>query len=81
MYSTTEGIALKTQQIILVIQLENDCNGVDLITVFKHVMDAGCMDSIACINIDVDCPDLSNRGSDASGYYYGYYFGSEQALR
>ena len=54
---------------------------VDLITVFNYVMDAGCIDRIACINNDVDYPESSNRGSGASGYYYGYHYGSEQALR
>ena len=81
MYSTTEGIAVKTQQIIDCDTTDEDCNGCDLITVFNYVMDAGCMDSIACINSDADYPESSNRGSDASGYYYGYYYGSEQALR
>ena len=48
---------------------------------FNYVMDAGCIDSIACIDSDADYLESSNRGSDASGYYYGYYYGSEQALR
>ena len=41
MYSTTEGIAVKTQQIISCDTTDDDCNGVDLITVFNYVMDAG----------------------------------------
>ena len=85
MHSTTEGIAVKTQQIIDCDTTDEDCNGCDLITAFNYVMNAGCMDSIACIDSDADYPESSNGGSDASGYYYGYYygyyFGSEQALR
>ena len=41
---------------------DNDGNGVDLITVFNFVMDAGCIDSIACIDIEVDYPESSNEG-------------------
>ena len=52
-----------------------------MITFFNYVMDAGCIDSIACIDSDADYLESSNRGSDAGGYYYGYYYGSEQALR
>ena len=81
MYSTREGIAVKTQQIIACDTTDEDCNGCDLITVFNCVMDAGGIDSIACIDSDDDYPESSNRGSDASGYYDGYYNGSEQALR
>ena len=85
MYSTTEGIAVKAQQIstqqIIACDTTDDCNGVDLITVFNYVMDAGCIVSVACIDSDADYPESSNRESDASGYYYGYYYGSEQALR
>ena len=77
MYSTTEGIAVKTQQIIVCDTTDDDCNGVDLITVFNYVIHAG---SIDCIDNDVDYPESSNRGSGASGYYYGYHYGSEQAL-
>ena len=80
MYSTTEGTAVKTQQIIDCDTTGEDCNGCDLITVFNYVMDAGCIVSIACIDSDVDYPESSNRGSGASGYYYGYHYGSEQAL-
>ena len=50
MYSTTEGIAVKTQQIIVCDTTDEVCNGVDLITVFYYVMDAGRIDSIACID-------------------------------
>ena len=60
---------------------DDDCNGVDLITVVNYVMDAGCIVSIACIDSDADYTESSKRGSDASGYYYGNYYGSEQALR
>ena len=84
-YSTTEGIVVKTQQIIACDTTDDDCNGCDLITVFNYVMDAGCIDSIACINSDADYPESSNGGDGGSGYYngycYGYYYGSEQALR
>ena len=45
MYSTTEGIAMKTQQIIAYDTTDDDCNGVDLITILNFVMDAGCIDS------------------------------------
>ena len=31
--------------------------GVDLITIFNFVMDAGCNDSIVCINSDADYPE------------------------
>ena len=72
---------MKPQQIIACDATDDVFNGVDLIKVFNYVMDAGCIDSIACIDSDADYPESSNRGSDASGYYYGYYFGSEQALR
>ena len=80
MYSTTEGIAVKaqqisTQQIIACDTTDDDCNGVDLITVFNYVMDAGCVD---CIDSDADSPESSNGGSGGSDYYYGYYYGSEQ---
>ena len=78
MYSTTEGIAVKTQQIIDCDTTDEDCNGCDLITVFNYVIHAG---SIDCIDNDVDYPESSNRGSGASGYHYGYHYGSEQALR
>ena len=81
MYSTTEGIAMKTQQIIDCDTTDEVCNGVDLITVLNYAMDAGRIDSIACIDSDADYPESSNEGDDASGYYYGYFFGSEQALR
>ena len=54
MYSTTEGIAMKTQQIIAYDTTDDNCNGVDLITIFNYVMDAGCIDSIVCINSDAD---------------------------
>ena len=81
MYSTTEGIAVKTQQIIDCDTTDEDCNGVDLITVFNYVMDAGCIVSIACIDIDVDYTESSNEGDGGYCYYYGYYYGSEQALR
>ena len=69
---------MKTQQTIDSDTTDDDCNGVDLITVFNYVIDAG---SIDCIDNDADYPESSNRGSDASGYYYGYNYGSEQALR
>ena len=55
--------------------------GCDLITVFNYVMDVGGIDSVACIDSDADYPESSNRGSDASGFYCGCFFGSEQALR
>ena len=54
MYSTTEGIAVKTQQIIVCDTTDEVCNGVDLITVFNYVMDAGRIDSIAGIDSDAD---------------------------
>ena len=63
----------KRNRSLLVNTTDDDCNGCDLITVFNYVMDAGCIDSIACIDSDADYPESSNRGSDASGYYYGYY--------
>ena len=66
---------MKTQQIIDFDTTDDDCNGVDLITVFNYVMDAGCID------IDVDYTESSNEGDGGNSYYYGYYFGSEQALR
>ena len=69
---------MKTQQIIACDTTDEDCNGCDLITVFNYVMYAGCIDSIACIDSDADYPESSNRGSDASGYYYGYYEKIEQ---
>ena len=72
---------MKTQQIIVCDTTDEVCNGVDLITVFNYLMDAGRIDSIACIDSDADYPESSNRGSDVSGYYHGYHFGSEQALR
>ena len=78
MYSTTEGTAVKTQQIIGCDTTDDDCNGVELITVFNYVIDAG---SIDCIDNDADYLESSNRGSDAGGYFYGYNYGSEQALR
>ena len=81
MYSTTEGIAVKTQQIIDCDTADEDCNGCDLITVFNYVMGAGCIDSIACIDSDADYPESSNRGSGGNSCYYGYYYGSEQALK
>ena len=56
----TEGIVMKTQQIIAYDATE-DCNGVNLITIFNFVMDAGCNDSIVCINSDADCPETSSR--------------------
>ena len=40
---------------------DDDCNGVDLITVFNYVMDAGCIDSIVCINSDADYSETSSR--------------------
>ena len=46
-----------------------------MFTVFNYVMDA---ESIDC---DVDYPESSNEGCGGSGDYYGYYYGSEQALR
>ena len=61
MYSTTEGIAMKTQQIIAYDTTDDDCNGVDLITIFNFVMDAGCIDSIVCINSDADYSETSSR--------------------
>ena len=81
MYSTTEGIAVKPQQINAYDTTDDDCNGCDLIPILNYVMDAGCIDSIACIDSDADYLESSNRGSDASGNYYGYYYGSEPALR
>ena len=72
---------MKTQWIIDCDATDENCNRCDLITVFNYVMDAGCMDSIACVNIDIDYPESSNKGGDASGHYYGYHYGSEQALR
>ena len=59
---------ISTQQIFACDTTDDDRNGVGLITVFNYVMDAGCIDSIACIDCDADYPDSSNRGSDASGY-------------
>ena len=50
----TEGIAVKTQQIIVCDTNDEVCNGVDLITVFNYVMDAGLIDSIACIDSNAD---------------------------
>ena len=61
MYSSTEGIAVKTQKIIACDTTDDDCNGVDLITILNYVMDAGCIDSIACINSDIDYPETSSR--------------------
>ena len=77
----TDGIAVKTQQVIVCDTTDEVCNGVDLITVFNYAMDAGCIDSIACIDSDADYQESNNRRGDASGYYYGYYLGSERALR
>ena len=37
---------MKTQQIIAYDTTDDDCNGVDLITILNCVMDAGCIDSI-----------------------------------
>ena len=51
----------KTQQIIAYDTTDDDCNGVDLITIFNFVMDAGCIDSIACINSDADYSETSSR--------------------
>ena len=81
MYSTTQGNCHENATDHSCNTTDDDCNGVDLITVFNYVMDAGCIDSIACFDSDADYPESSNRGSDASGYYYGYYYGGEQALR
>ena len=61
MYSTTDGIAMKTQQIIAYDTTNDDCNGVDLITILNCAMHAGCIDSIACINSDADYPETSSR--------------------
>ena len=63
MYSTTEGIAMKTQQIIAYDTTDDACNGVDLITIPNFVMHAGCIDSISCINSDTDYPETSSRSS------------------
>jgi len=83
-YSTTEGIEsavymaqgkmveLSPQQIISCDTTDGGCNGGDLPTAFKYVMDAGGIDS------DADYPESSNGGGGGSGYYYGYYYGSEQ---
>ena len=38
-------------------------NGIDLITILNYVMDAGCIDSIACSNSDTDYPETSSRSS------------------
>ena len=38
---------MKTQQIIAYDTTDDDCNGVDLITILNYVMDAGCIDSVA----------------------------------
>ena len=61
MYSTTEGIAMKTQQIIAYDTTDDACNGVDLITILNCAMHAGCIDSIACINSGADYPETSSR--------------------
>ena len=71
----------ETKQIIACDTTDEVCNGVDLITVFNYVMGAGCIDSIACIDIDVDYTESSNEGDGGNSFYYGYYYGSEQALR
>ena len=52
---------MKTQQIIAYDTTDDDCNGVDLITILNYVMDAGCIDSVACINSDADYPETSSR--------------------
>ena len=77
MYSTTDGIEsavfkaqgemveISTQQII-------SCGTTD----DGREKDAG---SIDCIDNDADYPESSYGG--CSGDYYGYYYGSEQALR
>ena len=61
MYSTTEGIAMKRQQIIAYDTTDDDCMGVDLITILNFVMDAGCIDSIVCTNSDADYSETSSR--------------------
>ena len=87
MYSTTDGIEsavfkaqgemveVSMQQIISCDTADDGCNGGDLFTVFNYVMDAG---SIDCIENDADYPESSYAG--CSSDYYGYYYGSEQAL-
>ena len=52
---------MNTQQIIAYDTTVDDCNGVDLITILNYVTDAGCIDSIARINSDVDNPETSSR--------------------
>ena len=71
-----EMVEISTQQIISCDTTDDGCNGGDLFTVFNYVMDAG---SIDCIDNDADYPKSSYGG--CSGDYYGYYYGSEQALR
>ena len=73
MYSTTEGtesvvfkaegkmVGISPQQIVAYDTTDDDCNGVDLITILNFVMDAGCIDSIACINSDADYSETSSR--------------------
>ena len=69
---------ISTQQIIACDTIDDDCNGVDLITVFNYVMDAGCIYSIDCIDSDADYPESNNGGWGDNDYYYCYYYGSEQ---
>ena len=91
MYSTTEGIEstvfkaqgkmveISTQQIISCNTTDGGCNGSDLLTAFKYVMDTSCIDSIDCIDSDSDYTGIEQwRRYGGSGYYYGYYYGSEQ---
>ena len=87
MYSTTEGIEsavfkaqgkmveISMQQTVSCDTTDDGCNGGNLLTVFNYAMDA---ESIDC---DVDYMESSNGGCGGSGDYYGYYYGSEQALR
>ena len=74
-------VEISTQQIISCDTTDVDCNGGNFLTVFNNVRDAGVIDSIDCIDCDVDCPESSNGGCGGSGDYYGYYNGSEQALK
>ena len=52
MYSTTERNCRENATDHSCDTTDDDCNGVDLITVFNYVMDAGCIVSIACIDSD-----------------------------
>ena len=65
-------VELSPQQIISCDITDGGCNGGDLLTVFKRVMDAGGIDS------DADYPVSSNGGDGGIGYLYGYYCESEQ---